>query len=81
MSSPRGDRQLAAAEALGRRIADAISAACHPEGAGRPSVRVMSDVGVLAMSGALPLDGGIRARAAPVPVTDVDALGVRLFED
>lgn len=40
----------------------------------------MSDVGVLVMSGVLPLDGGIGVRAAPAPVTDVDALVVRLFE-
>ena len=79
--SARRDRQLAASEALGCRIADAISAACHPGAVDRSSVRVMSDVGVLVMSGALPLDGVLGLHAAPAPVTDVDALVVRLFED
>ena len=79
--SAGGDRQLAAVEALGRRIADAISAACHPGGTRDPSVRVMSNVGVLVMSSTLPLEAGIGAHAAPTLVTDVDALVVRLFEE
>jgi RNA polymerase sigma factor (sigma-70 family) len=71
-----------ATDALGWRIADAIAAACHPGGRSRTSVLVMSDVGALLMSGAVPLDHGPAAVVGlPVEVADVDALVVRLFEE
>jgi RNA polymerase sigma factor (sigma-70 family) len=40
----------------------------------------MSELGVLVMSDALPLDRTLRVRAPTALVTDVDALVVRLFE-
>ena len=67
---------------LTERIRDALRAACHPEGEVCSSVRVMSGVGALAISGAVPLDRGVPV-AVVVPVDDaaVDALVVRLFEE
>jgi RNA polymerase sigma factor (sigma-70 family) len=67
---------------LGDRIADAIGSACHPGGRSRTSVGVMSGIGALAMSGAIPLEPPVPiAVAHRADAVDVDALVVRLFED
>lgn len=83
MRSGGRDRSAALArEALGRCIAEAIAAACHPGDGGPSSVGVMAGVGVLVMSGgAWPLDRRVVPLTPPVAVMDVDALVVRLFEE
>lgn len=70
-----------ATEALGRRIADAISAACHPRTAISTSVGGMVDIGILRMSEVVPLDGILASVVLSKVDADVDALVVRLFEE
>jgi len=76
-------RSVAATEALGWRIADALAAACHPRGWVPTSVGEMVDVGALRMSDAVPLDRSIGAAGLPVAMAaaNVDALIARLFEE
>lgn len=72
-------------DAWGRRIRDALSAACHPGDPGRASVGAMAISGSLSpwvLTGAIPADRG----AASTPATgaaesiDTERLVVRLFE-
>ena len=70
----------------GRRLRDALIAACHPELSFPTSVGTMTVTGLLApryLSGPLPLDLGVRsvAEAQPVAAIDADALVVRLFQE
>lgn len=74
---------VGSAGAVGARLADALRAACHPRSLVGSSVRVMTQLGVLAMSDALPLAGGAEGRAATLdtPAAGVDELVARLFEE
>ena len=74
--SPRCPAMIAA------RLSDALAAACHPRGTSGSSVLAMSPIGLLAMSGAVPVGGEIAATAGvAAPVLDVEALVVRLFQE
>ena len=67
---------------LTERIAEALRAACHPEGGVRSSVWVMSGVGALTITSAVPLDRGAQITIVTQPDdAAVDALVVRLFEE
>jgi RNA polymerase sigma factor (sigma-70 family) len=70
---------------LGRRIADALSSACHPRGGPGPSVEKMVLVGVLSSSGAsaVPIDAGVTTGSQAATGVDAraaaDQLVVALF--
>ena len=75
----RGEPDGDSIGAIGHRIANAIGAWCHPEGASRPSVLAMAAIHLAtAGDGAALVGTGVRT---PAGATDVDALVRAMYVD